>query len=193
MISEFADDPQSPWGLLFDEVKLKLSLNSDAKLAQRLGVTKGFVSSVRCGRKSVSVELGRKLYSLIERPILEDELAMFMPLRVQLSAQARTQNPEVRYKVLERAAGKCELCQSPAPFLTPSGAPYLEVHHLVRIDEGGAIGPDNAVALCPNCHRQLHINPSIESLKSIAEYLALNKSVKKLRGSRIARVKSASV
>ena len=66
-------------------------------------------------------------------------------------------NPDVVAEVLERANGKCELCNCPAPFLrTSNQAPYLEVHHMVKLADGGEDTVDNAVAACPNCHRKAH-------------------------------------
>jgi 5-methylcytosine-specific restriction endonuclease McrA len=66
-------------------------------------------------------------------------------------------NPDVVAEVLARADGKCELCFNPAPFYRSSdGTPYLEVHHLVRLADGGDDTIENAVAACPNCHRQQH-------------------------------------
>jgi len=65
-------------------------------------------------------------------------------------------DPAVVAWVLQEANGVCECCQSPAPFDKPSGDPYLEVHHLRRLADGGSDTVSNAVALCPNCHRELH-------------------------------------
>ncbi len=60
-------------------------------------------------------------------------------------------------EVLLRAAGHCESCRNPAPFRRASdGTPYLEVHHVVQLAHGGADTPDNAIAVCPNCHRRHH-------------------------------------
>lgn len=56
-----------------------------------------------------------------------------------------------------RANGKCDLCGSKAPFIDKKGNPYLEEHHVVRLADGGVDSIDNAVALCPNCHREIHI------------------------------------
>ena len=44
------------------------------------------------------------------------------------------------------------------PFLKINGARYLEVHHLKRLADGGSDTIENAVAVCPNCHRELHFN-----------------------------------
>ena len=62
----------------------------------------------------------------------------------------------VRTWILRTAAGICELCGQPAPFLDASGEPFLEVHHVIPLASGGPDTTSNAVALCPNCHRELH-------------------------------------
>lgn len=56
-----------------------------------------------------------------------------------------------------RAKGKCQLCKEPAPFSNKNGQPYLETHHIVWLSEGGEDTIENTVALCPNCHRKMHI------------------------------------
>ena len=62
----------------------------------------------------------------------------------------------VRDYVLLRAAGKCELCDQPAPFHRSGGAPYLEPHHTTRVSDGGPDHPQFVAALCPACHREVH-------------------------------------
>lgn len=59
--------------------------------------------------------------------------------------------------VLRRAAGICEICCKPAPFIRKSdGSPYLEVHHVIALSDGGNDSIDNTKAVCPNCHRYEH-------------------------------------
>ena len=58
--------------------------------------------------------------------------------------------------VLERARGICELTGDPAPFLTQAGEPYLEVHHIHRLADGGLDHPKNCAAISPNAHREIH-------------------------------------
>ncbi|WP_092797985.1 MULTISPECIES: HNH endonuclease [unclassified Janthinobacterium] len=66
-------------------------------------------------------------------------------------------DPDVVAEVLERACGKCEGYGALAPFIKKAnGEPYLEVHHIVPLAEHGDDMPENALALCPNCHRQRH-------------------------------------
>lgn len=55
-----------------------------------------------------------------------------------------------------RAKGRCESCMQEAPFLRPTGEPFLEVHHIDRLADGGADHVDKVAAICPNCHRRCH-------------------------------------
>ena len=74
---------------------------------------------------------------------------------VQMYAYAR--NPDVIVEVLDRADGSCEACFKAAPFARRrNGKPYLEVHHKIPLSLGGEDTVENALALCPNCHRQEH-------------------------------------
>jgi 5-methylcytosine-specific restriction protein A len=43
-----------------------------------------------------------------------------------------------------------------APFRDANDQPFLEVHHILRLSDGGPDDPRYVVALCPNCHRQAH-------------------------------------
>lgn len=66
-------------------------------------------------------------------------------------------NADVVVEVLDRAQGVCEDCGEPAPFHRRSnGTAYLEVHHLIRLADNGDDSVENAIALCPNCHRRMH-------------------------------------
>lgn len=62
----------------------------------------------------------------------------------------------VRLYVLKRAAGKCESCESDAPFTTKTGQPYLEPHHINRLSDGGLDHPRYIGAICPTCHKEIH-------------------------------------
>lgn len=56
-----------------------------------------------------------------------------------------------------KADGVCQLCNKPAPFKDPDGEPFLEIHHIIPLAEGGEDSIGNVVALCPNCHRRMHV------------------------------------
>ena len=66
----------------------------------------------------------------------------------------RKRDKTIRSYAIERSKGNCEACDDPAPFTTKNGEPYLEVHHMVPVSEGGADHPLNVAAICPNCHRR---------------------------------------
>ncbi|MDQ3007121.1 MAG: HNH endonuclease [Chloroflexota bacterium] len=78
------------------------------------------------------------------------------PVRVEQKAFGFKRDPLVKAWILKNANGKCEKCDANAPFKKETGEPFLEVHHLIRLCEEGRDTIDNAVGLCPNCHRELH-------------------------------------
>lgn len=59
--------------------------------------------------------------------------------------------------VKRKANGICQDCLQPAPFRDKkTGEPFLEVHHIIPLAEGGDDTLENTIALCPNCHRKRH-------------------------------------
>jgi len=80
-----------------------------------------------------------------------------IPTKVLVVSYAFVRNPDVVAEVLFRANGKCEGCGHDAPFKRKKDLkPYLEVHHEIQLSLGGKDMVDNALALCPNCHRHRH-------------------------------------
>jgi len=71
-----------------------------------------------------------------------------------------------------RANGKCQLCGK-TPFLDKNGKPYLEAHHIIPLAEDGHDELNNMVALCPNCHRKMHVvgdADDVAKLMALAEF-----------------------
>jgi 5-methylcytosine-specific restriction protein A len=87
----------------------------------------------------------------IERP-----KGAVVPEKEVVMLQRRRRDVAVASWAQEQANGRCELCQADAPFEDSMGFPFLEVHHIVPLAEGGTDTPANVVALCPNCHRRCH-------------------------------------
>lgn len=81
-------------------------------------------------------------------------------------------DPAVSEYVKLRAKGYCDLCDQKAPFENKFGQPYLECHHVEYLSKGGSDTVDNAVALCPNCHRKIH------SLENKDDYIKLIRKLK---------------
>lgn len=79
------------------------------------------------------------------------------PKSMAVMVNVFVRNPDVVAEVLLRAKGLCENCHQEAPFRRRlDNTPYLEVHHKVRLADGGDDTVTNAIALCPNCHRKTH-------------------------------------
>lgn len=77
--------------------------------------------------------------------------------RIAVLTEKFNRNPDVVAEVLFQAKGRCGQCKETAPFIRRSDkSPYLEVHHKVQLAFGGEDTVNNAIALCPNCHRELH-------------------------------------
>ena len=97
------------------------------------------------------------------------------PRVINTNAVQYVRNTNVIEFALYLANGVCQLCNKNAPFLTKEGQPYLETHHIIWLAKGGEDTIENTVALCPNCHKKMHI---INSKKEV-DYLK-NKVKKKL-------------
>lgn len=94
------------------------------------------------------------------------------PTRFQRVVQEFARSPAVVAEVLRIAAGRCELCECAAPFLRADASPYLEVHHVRTLAENGPDRVDNAVALCPTCHRLLHHAGALDREAALSRLLS---------------------
>jgi predicted HNH restriction endonuclease len=81
---------------------------------------------------------------------------------------------EVYVAVLKNANGICEGCKKSAPFIKKDNIPYLEVHHVIPLKDSGEDTTDNAVALCPNCHREAHSGKKQTALTRKLKKIALS-------------------
>lgn len=81
------------------------------------------------------------------------------PQKIRITSVAYRRNPDVIAEVLfiaDRAGGTCQRCKK-LPFKrVGTDVTYLEVHHKIRLADGGDDTLENAIALCPNCHREAH-------------------------------------
>lgn len=77
-------------------------------------------------------------------------------------------DPFVVRGVLLRADGKCERpgCARDL-FVRDDENIYLEVHHVVPLAEGGDDTLENAAALCPSCHREMHHGKERAALRKL--------------------------
>lgn len=70
----------------------------------------------------------------------------------------------VKAWVLQQAGGVCECCEHQASFNGTDGLPYLELHYVQQLEEGGPDTVTNAVALCPGCHAEIHYGANAQAL-----------------------------
>ncbi|EMV2795338.1 HNH endonuclease [Escherichia coli] len=112
-----------------------------------------------------AVESAAKLPSSTRERILATESKT--PVLTEVTTRVYKRSPYVVAEVLLRANGKCQSCRCDAPFLKEDGTAFLEVHHIEWLSKGGEDSVENAIALCPNCHRQAHYG--------VLELLPINK------------------
>lgn len=85
----------------------------------------------------------------------------------QVTAKQYERNPYISELAKRRAKGICQLCKKEAPFKNKNGEPYLETHHIKPLSKSGKDTIENTVALCPNCHKRLHVLNDIEDIKKL--------------------------
>lgn len=86
----------------------------------------------------------------------------------QVMSTVRIRDPFISEYARARASGVCQLCETNAPFEDRNGRPYLESHHIDWLVNGGEDSVENTVALCPNCHRKMHVlndHKDVEKIK----------------------------
>lgn len=106
-------------------------------------------------QQEIDFEKAKKSSRIQRKKIIEKSNPK--PEKFITSQTVFARNQYVVAEVLERANGFCEKCKKPAPFLKDKdNEPFLEVHHIVPLSEGGEDTVDNSIALCPNCHRHAH-------------------------------------
>lgn len=94
--------------------------------------------------------------------------------RHRSSSIVYNRSAEVAKETRKRAAGICQLCNQPAPFIDKKGNPYLEVHHITWLSRGGEDSSLNTVALCPNCHTRMHILDKPEEVEKLKKLVCAN-------------------
>lgn len=123
---------------------------------KRIPKPKYMVSEDEYARSKEAVEQAAKQVSDLD---LRTQISQYTGLAstTEVIGTRFNRNPYVAEYAKRRAKGVCYDCRQLAPFRTrQTGEPYLEVHHILSLAEGGLDTPENVVALCPNCHRKRH-------------------------------------
>lgn len=115
-------------------------------------VPKGMAATVFEDAVRSSLELPEK-----ERRNAISLLRKGPPLVTEVTVRRFIRSPDIVAQRLFLAKGKCGRCKKAAPFKRrANGEPYLEVHHVKPLFKGGWDVLENTLALCPNCHADIH-------------------------------------
>ncbi|EGS1997664.1 HNH endonuclease [Vibrio vulnificus] len=96
----------------------------------------------------------------------KDVIGQEKPSKIDRVVSLYERDAAVVAKTLSEANGSCELCNS-VPFIRENGRVYLEVHHIKPLSLGGSDRLSNTIALCPNCHRELHFGDNSKQLHEL--------------------------
>lgn len=99
-----------------------------------------------------AIEMSVSILELREQAYLFADMA---PPKTRREDWQRTRNAIIAQYAHCRSRGNCEGCKHPAPFMRRNGQPYLEIHHIRALADGGADHPLNVAAVCPNCHSRV--------------------------------------
>lgn len=111
-------------------------------------------------------KIPQRIFDLLSCEDIDEKSSYFEDVNAAFTDKARQKsintkvfirNPIVVKLALKRASGKCEKCSNDAPFISKvTKQPYLEVHHVIPLSKNGPDTLANVMAICPNCHREIH-------------------------------------
>ena len=89
------------------------------------------------------------------------------PLLKKYSIKCYDRSPTVTAIAKLRADFRCEIkgCKY-EPFIGIHNLPYIEVHHIERLADGGEDTLENTACLCPAHHREIHLAKNKDNLKT---------------------------
>jgi hypothetical protein len=98
------------------------------------------------------------LAALMEKYRVEHETRPARPNASSVLTRAYERSPLVVAIAKLRAGNRCQVpdCKHPI-FLCADGLPYVEVHHMKPLSDGGEDTLENVCCLCPAHHREVHL------------------------------------
>lgn len=106
--------------------------------------------------------------------------------KVGIYGKAVKKRPYLAKQVLHNSDYKCAVCADHKTFLTNSGIPYMEGHHLIPCTPSNAKFfwdnykknidcVENIVCICPTCHRQIHFGSDADKREMIEKSYEVKK------------------
>lgn len=169
-LSGAASEDKRVWDIFFDTATQTIRLDLlEAEYARLWTNEKSNADAA-----AIAVNLERRAEELLQRPLAELEAQWKKrskkgkPRRVSASTMAFERDPLVVALAKLRAEFRCEVpgCTWPG-FLRAGGNAFIEVHHIQPLGDGGADTPENAAAVCPSHHRELHHGAQAEVLRAL--------------------------
>lgn len=147
----------------------------------RLQKNKHEYHSLPIGKKTLNLDFEKEIEES-ERLSSEQRLELInsnigKPSKREVVSSAFIRCPHIVVETKKRANGVCEKCNKVAPFVGKNNEPYLEVHHLIYLSQDGIDELSNTLALCPNCHREMH-----SGIVDDNEFLRLKNKIMRFKG-----------
>lgn len=149
---------RSVWAEFFDERAQSVDFNAVSDEFQLLWPQYWLQSTRELQQERLEKEVGEAKADL---DVLEARIRETRRLRKPRSGMTTTtvfnRDPNIIAYAKVRAGFRCEVpgCEVPV-FLKPDGEPYVEVHHIHMLADGGEDTIDNVACLCPSHHREIH-------------------------------------
>jgi 5-methylcytosine-specific restriction protein A len=130
--------------------------NNNTRRAIRFRLVPAGNEGVSLGGKRLEDATEQELFAAARESVVEGSSGGTTTSSSSGGGTTYTRSEVTKRFALRSADGVCQGCEDDAPFIGKNGEPYLEVHHLHRLSDGGPDRPENVIALCPNCHRRRH-------------------------------------
>lgn len=195
IINELAGLLQKPSAMLFEKIQHLLYLNSGGQYGKWSGgikLDREVFEEFNEDKERLSFVAAKIKEELLNTsPNYEDIFANFNQAEAKeierLKKEGWTEEvgnpaPSVQYRTIKhrdriptvsavaklRAGFKCEIpgCDY-EPFIGLYNMPYIEVHHIKRLADGGEDTLKNTACLCPKHHREIHFGSSRENLREM--------------------------
>lgn len=149
---------RSVWAEFFDERSQTINQNAVGDEFQRLWPEYWLepTRELQEQRLEQAVEEAKADLDVLEARILANR-RLSKPRSGTTTTTVFNRDPNIIAYAKGRAGCRCEVpgCEVPV-FLKPDGEPYVEVHHIHMLAEGGEDTIENVVCLCPSHHREIH-------------------------------------
>lgn len=149
---------RSVWADFFDERSQTIDQNAVGDEFQRLWPEHWLepTRELQEQRLEQAVEEANADLDVLETRIRAN-LRLSKPRSGTTTTTVFNRDPNIIAYAKGRAGYRCEVpgCGVPV-FLKPDGEPYVEVHHIHMLADGGEDTIDNVACLCPTHHREIH-------------------------------------